>query len=88
MFVWPKSKEKCTSTEPSTKQYVDIPLELGIKKLRPKDVNKIKDKRIKWAKYWLLKETMEHVRVPLFSYSYVLKYRQQTKQKYFLVRHI
>ena len=49
MFVWPKAKEKCKSTEPSTKQFVDIPLELGIKQLRPKDKSIIKNKRIKWA---------------------------------------
>ena len=49
MFVWPRAKEKCTTTELSTKQYVDIPLELEIKQLRPKDKNKIRNKRIKWA---------------------------------------
>ena len=49
MFVWPRAKEKCTTNELSTKQYVDIPLELGIKQVRPKDKNEIKNKRIKWA---------------------------------------
>ena len=49
MFVWPRAKEKCTTTELSTKQYVDIPLELGIKQVRPKDKNEIKNKRIKWT---------------------------------------
>ena len=58
MFVWPKAKEKCKSTEPSTKQFVDIPLELGIKQLRPKDKNKIKDKWIKWAQ--IIKEKDLH----------------------------
>ena len=49
MFVWPRAKEKCTTNELSTKQYIDIPLELGIKQVRPKDKNEIKNKRIKWA---------------------------------------
>ena len=58
MFVWPKVKEKCKSTEPSTKQYVDIPLELGIKQLRPKDKNKIINKRIELAQ--IIKEKDLH----------------------------
>ena len=49
MFVWPRAKEKCTTNELSTKQYIDIPLELGIKQVRPKETNKIKNKRITWA---------------------------------------
>ena len=59
MFVWPRAKEKCTTNELSTKQYVDIPLELGIKQVRPKDKNEIKNKRIKWTQ--ITKEKDLHI---------------------------
>ena len=41
--------EKCTSTDPSTNQVVDIPLDLEIKQLISKDKNNLKNKRIKEA---------------------------------------
>ena len=78
MFVWPKVKEKCKSTEPSTKQYVDIPLELGIKQLRPKDKNKIKNKRIKWAQ--IVKEKELH-RLKQETFKEKQKIMQEAKMK-------
>ena len=79
MFVWPKVKEKCKSTEPSTKQYVDIPLELGIKQLRPKDKNKIKNKRIKWAQ--IVKEKELH-RLKQETFKEKQKIMQEAKMKH------
>ena len=79
MFVWPKAKEKCKSTEPSTKQYVDIPLELGIKQLRPKDKNKIKNKRIKWAQ--IVNEKELH-RLKQETFKEKQKIMQEAKMKH------
>ena len=39
--------KKCTSTDPSTKKFVDIPLDLEIKQRIFKDKNNLKYKRIK-----------------------------------------